>query len=440
MRGTSASWLFVLASCASANPSPSGAAGQCAVTLEPRRTMASRPAPLPPPEAPESLVLVHAEMPLAPLRQQLEQRVPKQLADGRTRIGPGGTVTYTVERGALSLRVTRTSLLIETPARAEARACRGDDCYASCEPEARIVAEVPLMLRPDYGFQRSTVTATFTRGCKVRALGGFLSIDVTPTLEGALRPELDKVARQIDAQLPELRSQRTQAWSELNKPREVPLGGCFVLQPYGVVQGAFEDSATVLSGRFAVRAHPELRASCGEAPSVSALPPLQTDATLPEEGTVRLGMVTPLERLAQAFSTPAKVTSHGAKVDAELTLSGQVCGDVGLEATPDFSGDGQYIGLSNAALWPGERERLGDGKLDVTELVGKVHVAPLLSVQGFKDAAPALAKNVVQPGLEVSASVSSTRAAGATARGSELVAWLEARGAIWLKTSSVPAR
>jgi hypothetical protein len=400
---------------------------------------------------------VHAELSLTPLKQTLEERVPKRLGEGRVRVGPAGTVTYSVERGPLTLRVTRSALLLEAPVHARAEACRGNDCYASCEPEALVVAEIPLMLRPDYRFQKTSVSLRFTRGCKVRALGGLLTLDVTPTLEAQLLPELDQIARQIDAQLPELETRIAEAWAELSMPRPLPLGGCLVLRPFGIVQGPFVPSSVALGGRFAVQAQPELRTSCGDAPAVVPLPPLKSDAALPDEGVVRLGMVTPLASLGQAFeSAPAlqvsgkrlrvaqaAVTSHGSDVAVQLALTGDVCGDVALQAGLDFSGDAQQIRLTGAALWAGEGERLGARELEPAELTRALaaapRITPLLSVSAFRDAVPALVAGLSQPraGLELRASVSSARPAGAVARGEELVARLEARGALWVKAEAL---
>jgi hypothetical protein len=80
---------------------------------------------------------------------------------------------------------------------------------------------------------------------------------------------------------------------------------------------------------------------------------------------------------------------------------------------------------------------LASSRLDpvrVTQaLASTPHVTPLLSVSAFRDTAPRLASALSQPSVDVSATVSSTRAAGAIARGDQLVAWLEARGGLWLK-------
>jgi Domain of unknown function (DUF4403) len=430
--------LLLLAGCAaSATPTSNpGSSTDCTVQLQPRpRTVRRDPPPVA--EAPESRVVVHVEAPLAPLHRRLEERVPRRLAEGRFRIGPGGMVSYEVQRGELSVRVTRSALMIETVARAKAEACRGDDCYARCEPEARVVAEVPLLLGADYRFPKTVVSTTFTRGCKVRALGGLLTLDVTPTLQAQLEPELRKVERDIERQMPDLLPRLTEAWKELNEPRSLPLVGCFVLQPFGVVQGPVSPSSSLLEAHFAILARPELRTTCGVAPAVAALPPLAADRSLPREGLVRLGMVTSLDRVARSLESAsvshAVATSYGSDIDARLTLRGRVCGEVALQAAPDFSGDGQHIRLARPTIPAGDAERLREAGLDARTLTALARVAPLLSVQAFETAAPALAAALSQRGMSVSAHVSSARPAGAAARGDELVAWLEARGSLSVK-------
>jgi hypothetical protein len=397
------------------------------------------------------LLVVHAEMPLSPLQQQLESRIRPQLAEGRVRIGPAGTITYSAVRGELALSVSRTALVVEMPVQARAEACRGERCYASCEPQALVRAEVPLLLRPDYRFEKATVSARFTRGCKVRALGGFLTLDVTPTLEAQLEPELQKVARDIDRQLPDVTAEVARTWDELSKARDLPLGACLALQPIGVVQGPFTASTQTLQARFAVLATPELRAPCGETTSARPLPPLQTDLALPEQGVVHLGLVTPLASVARAFETNqpaagtgrafhvtrAEVTPRGDDVHAELTLAGEICGSVALGASLSFSGDGQFIELARPTVSKAEAERLADSDISSSELAAALtrapRVTPLLSVSALRDAAPTLAHALSPASLDVSAEISSARPAGAVARDSQLVAWLAVRGALRLK-------
>lgn len=394
--------------------------------------------------------MVHAEAPLAKLALTLEQRIQKRLAEGRFAIGPGGTVSYSVERGALSLSVTSTSLVIEAPVSASAEACRGRSCYASCTPQAVVQASVPLLLRPDYGFEPSAISLKFTRGCKVRALGGLLTIDVTPTLESELRAELRKVSRQIDRQLPDLRADVERAWSELAKPRPLPLLGCMLLQPRAIVQGALTPSTSVLRVNLAVLATPELRSRC-DAPAPNPLPALTRDLSLQEEGAVLLGMVTPLAGFEKPLLaaapvhasqrtfniTGARLAARASDVDVTFALAGDVCGDTTIGAVPDFSGTGQFIGLARPTLGGAEHERWratgADGQAIATALLGSAHITPLLSVAAVRDVAPTLVQALSSPSARVSARVSSARAAGAAARGDDLVAWIEARGSVTIQ-------
>jgi hypothetical protein len=289
------------------------------------------------------------------------------------------------------------------------------------------------------------VSLRFTRGCKVRALGGLLTLDVTPTLESELQPQLESTARLIDRQLPNLRAELEKSWPQLIVPRELPLGGCFVLQPQGVVQGPIEPSTERLRASFALLAVPELRLRCGETPAATPLPPLRSDPALPAEGVVHLGMVTALSNMARGFEagqatlggrsvrvSQAEVTARGSDVTAQLLLAGGVCGAVVLDGRLEFRGDGEFIHMVNEK-WPsGERQRIVDGELEPKELATVLarlpRLAPLLSVSAFRAAAPTLAAALSRPPLAISAHLSSARAGGAVARGDELVAWLEARG------------
>jgi hypothetical protein len=431
---------------------------ECSVQLgRPGPRSVAEPTARPEQPSPASLAVVHVDAPLAPLRAELERRIEKRLADGSAGIGPAGVLRYRVERGAVTLSTSASKLLVETPIEAHVEACHGARCYASCQPRAVARAEVPLLLGPDYRFAPSKVTLRFVRGCKVRALGGFLTIDVTPTLEAQLAPELSKLSRQIDRQLPDVRNEAGRAWSELSTPRELPLGGCLLLQPLGLIQGPFTPSDERLLARFAARLTPELRADCGAVSEPPALPPLQTDPALPEEGVVRLGMVTPLASLERAFETTstalggkqarvtgARVVARGPDVDVALTLAGEVCGSVAFTAQPDFSAEGSHVGLSHPTLVPSERDRLTRASVEPSAAIASLselpRMAPLLSVHGLRDAVPALASAQSEPSLAISAQVSSARPAGAAARGDELVAWLEARGRVSLKLETTTTR
>jgi hypothetical protein len=444
-----------LAGCAAGSPpvgsTSAGQAHECAVQLPPARASAPAQTNAPVRVARESQLVVHGEAPLSTLSRALEQRIQKRVAEGRFGIGPGGTVSYSVERGALSLSVTSTSLVIETPVSARAEACRGRSCYAACEPEAVVKASVPLLLRPDYRFEPSAISLQLTRGCKVRTLGGLLTIDVTPMLEVELRAEFDQFARIIDRQLPDLRAEFERAWAELARPRPLPLGGCLLLQPRTIVQGALTPSTTVLRANFAVLATPELRSRCGDQAPPESLPPLTRNLSLPEEGAVLLGMVTPLEGFERSSLAAApvhasqrtlrisgaRVAARASDVDVTFELAGEVCGSTTVGAVPDFSGDGQLIRLAHATLSTAEHERWRASGIDsqalAPALIASSHVTPLLSVSAFHTGAPTLAQALSRPNLQISARVSSARAAGAAARDEDLVAWLEAHGSVTIQ-------
>ena len=157
-------------------------------------------------------------------------------------------------------------------------ACRGNRCYAACEPRALVRASISLWLRPDYRFDRSRVSLEFTKGCKVRALRGLLSIDVTPMLKSAIAPELERVRREIDSRLPDVRADVERVWRQLRAPRELPLVGCVVISPIGLVQGPMQESRGTAHARFALLARPELRTDCSSSVS-SAGAGLQLTAT-----------------------------------------------------------------------------------------------------------------------------------------------------------------
>ncbi len=399
------------------------------------------------PVAAPSRLIVGARLPLSRLGTELERGVPQRLAEesGR-RIGPAGLLRYSVDRGPFSLSSADGQLVIETALQGRAEACSGSRCYAGCEPQATARAVVPLWLLPDYRFDRSRVSVQFTRGCKVRALGGLLSVDVTPMLRSAIAPQLERVRAQIDSQLPELRAHVERGWRQLARPRELPLAGCLLLDPVGLVQGPMVESEGVLHARFALLARPELREECGSAPAARALPPLSADPALPEEDVVVFGMAAPLARLARAFRaasngdprtqvTHAAVEAHGNDIVAELTIAGELCGTVALHAEPAFGEDG-LLTLGKGQLAPADGERVraagGDPAQLARQLTELPQLAPPVALAVLRAAPAALASLFSDPELQLSAELSSLRAAGAMARGEQLVAQVEARGRLVL--------
>jgi hypothetical protein len=452
-------WVLLatfLSSCASgSSTAPAAAPGarppECAQRLDPRSVVPPAP-PSTPPAAPPSRLLVHAQLSLAKLAAELELHVAPRLAEGRgVAIGPAGVLEYSVDRGAFTLSVAADHLVVETPVQGSARACRRGRCYAGCEPRARVRAEIPLWLRPDYRFGPSRLSLEFTKGCKVRALGGLLSVDVTPLLESALAPQLERVRREIDGRLPDVRVRVERAWRQLSTPRPLPLGGCLIVEPLGFVQGPVEPSQQTAHARFALLARPELRTDCSDEAARVPLPALSADPGLPDEGSVTIGMEMPLANLARAFETAtpeagseprvfvtrAALEALGKNVSAELELAGELCGAVALQAEPTFAGEDGVIELTAGELDTGESARVRAAGLDPAALARQLarlpRVSTPLSLPMLRALPPALAGLFSDPMFSLSARVSSLRAAGAAARDQHLVAWVEAHGSLWLE-------
>jgi hypothetical protein len=277
-----------------------------------------------------------------------------------------------------------------------------------------------------------------------------LNIDVTPLLESALGSRLERVRREIDARLPDVRAHVERAWRQLSTPRPSPLG-CIVLDPVGLIQGPVQQSMQTAQARFALLARPELRTECGEGAPRTALPPLSADPALPDEGVVTLGMELPLTSLARAFEaatpeagserrlriTQATVEPLGENISAELELSGEVCGAVALQAEPTFAGEDAVIELTAGKFGAGESARVRAAGLEPDALARQLtrlpRVSAPLSLPMLSAAPSALAWVFSDPMFSLSARVSSLRAAGAAARADHLVAWVEARGSLWLE-------
>jgi hypothetical protein len=312
-------------------------------------------------------------------------------------------------------------------------------------------AEIPLWLRSDYRFGPSRLSLEFTNGCKVRALGGMLSVDVTPLLESALAPQLERVRREIDGRLPDVRARVERAWRQLSTPRPLPLGGCLVVEPLGFVQGPVEPSLTTAHARFALSMRPELRTDCSDGAAPIPLPPLSADPALPDEDSLTIGMELPLESLTRAFETAtpeagskprvhvarAAIEAMGKNVSAELELAGELCGAVALQAEPTFAGEDGIIELTAGEFDSGESARVRAAGLDPAALARQLarlpRVSTPFSLPMLRAAPPALAGLVSDPMFSLSARVSSLRAAGASVRGQHLVAWVEAHGNLLLE-------
>jgi len=410
-------------------------------------------APAPPIAPPRSTLVVHADLPLLALRQALEARVPRRVAEERDHdIGAAGRLEYTVDRGSFSARVDAGVLVVEAPLRGQARACAKGRCYAGCDPEARATARIPLHLGPDYKLRSEDVRVEVTKGCEVRALGGFLKIDVTPVLRSRLAQEAPRIRASIDRELPDLTPRAAQLWAELNKTRALPFGACVVVAPEEIVQGPASGDAELAHLRFGLLARPEVRMRCGEAPRARPLPPLRDDRSLADAGDVHLAMVLAPDAPARSFGGASTIFELGAPGGGprarirnatgeptsrmDLDLVGEACGDVGVSAGGATWRDPSSVSLAGVVLAPGDVERLGSVGVPAAAVARGVEHTSIgvpLPVDKVATVLPELARAAGDEKTEVSARVDAARPEAAGFRGNELLAVVGLRGAVTIR-------
>jgi hypothetical protein len=429
------------------------------VTLPPRQATldAAVPAPVPPPTNRSSRLIAHVELKNASIAKELEAKIPPRLADEKNRpIGVAGHLNYVVDRGPFTVAVEGDTLVVRTDIHGHAEACRGAQCYASCDPQGRATATVPLRLTPDYRFAPSKVVFTFTRGCEVKVLGGMVRIDATPTIQGQLQPALRRVEQEIDAKLPPLRPQAERLWAEMNKARNMPMGtGCVQVHPRGIVQGPVAGTPEAMKVRFGLIAYPEIRtgAACDAAALAGVkqpLPPLAQDPTLPAEDDLVVALVGPLQttlatveasppfdagnartRIAKSVAIPVR----GPLAQLDLSLKGEACGDVAIRSPITWNDDARSLRLSLPYLMPGERERIGAALNPeiLTQSLSRLRIQPALAPDALVEVVPSLAASMSDATVESSAKVTDLKPLDAALRGEDLVASILLRGTIELK-------
>lgn len=460
--------LLSLAACGprlSANANPNVNANDvprtCATALTPLTSVAALSPAIDTTTRP-SKVVVAAEIPFARIAAELEKSVPRRVAEEHGRdIGIAGSLDTTVDRGPFSVSVSPTgdALVVKTTLHAQARACttsRG--CYATCSPEAVAVTTVPLALGETYAIGAPRLAVTLVRGCRVSALGGLVSLDLTPTIQAELGPHVRRVEKEIVQRLPNVRSDLVVRWAELARAHELPLGaGCVTLHPSGLAQGPSSTNATgdAVRLRFTLTASPELRPRCDEGPPLlpNLLPPLVQDAGMPEEDELDVRVRMPLTALGNAASAPramtlgsalavpkaATVRADGAGVAVEVALEGEVCGTVRAKSTVGWKDDARALGFTSTAFSADERARLSRAVVApeafVTALEANVRVTPKLTPETLKTALPALLSAVSSPDVELSAEVSSTRPGEVRTDGEDVVASTKARGKLRARLS-----
>jgi hypothetical protein len=366
-----------------------------------------------------SRIVAQVDLLLAPIVKELEAKVAPRLADEREKpAGAAGHLNYTVDRGPFRAFVEHDALVIRTDIRAHAEACKNRSCYASCSPEGTATASVPLRLAPDYRFAPSHVAFAFSKGCEVKVLGGFLRIDVTPTIAAQIEPQLRRVEQQIDGSLPPMRPRAEKLWSELGKARTLPLGACATVHPRGLVEGPIAGTAEAMQVRLGLIAYPEIR-SGGSGPCVSdspgPLPPLAQDPSMPPEDDAVLALVSPLAgvSIVGGAITRAAIVQSADKAQLDVTLHGPSCGDTTLFTNVEWAEDQSSL------------------RFAAPEVKSQTF-PPAISPSALPAAVPALAASVSDPSVNVSAKVTDVKPLSVVLRNGDIVAYTAARGSIGL--------
>ena len=437
---------------------PSPVAETCTTRLPPRSAALPTLAPLAAPPAPpgpllalRSQLIVNLDLPLAGVRQAIEAKVPRRVAEERDHdLGVAGRLEYTVDRGPFALRVEGDALVVESVLQGRAQACAKGRCYAGCSPEARATARVPLHLGADYKLHASDVRVEVTRGCEVKALGGLVTVDVTPILRGALAGQSRMIQASIDRELPDLRGEAMRLWSELERPKALPLGACVLLEPEEIVQGPASGTVELAHLRFGLFARPEVRMKCGPEVATSKarpLPPLRDDRALPTLGAVHLAIVLAPDATARALEssdpfelgarrTQVRKASGDPVAGLDLELGGEICGAAAVRASGVTWNDPQSLHLTGVTPLPEETERLAPAGIDGARLAVGIERAPIplpLAVSALGTLLPELASGLSDDRATITAAVESALPETAGLRGADVVAVALLRGAVTIR-------
>ena len=430
----------------------------CAVRLPPRSASDAGEAGAPQPVAASafsvarSTLVVNLEVPLAGVRQALDAKVPRRVAEERDHdLGVAGRLEYTVDRGPFALRVEGEVLVVESVLQGRAQACAKGRCYAGCAPEARATARVPLRVGADYKLRTSEVRIDITRGCNVRALGGLVTVDVTPILRGALDAQSRNVRASIDRELPDLRPEAARLWDELGTPKALPLGACVMLGPEEITQGPASGTPELLRMRFGLLARPEVRPGCGADPRGATpsrpLPPLREDRALPVLGDVHLAIVLAPDAPARAIEggdaidlgrgrARVRKATGDASSGLLLDLSGEACGEVGMSIGGVAWSEPQSLRLTGTAPLAGDAARLSAAGLEAARLAKGIEHAPLplpIAVSALGTLLPELARGISDERVTITASIETAQPENAGARGANVVAVALLRGAVTVR-------
>ncbi|HZZ84848.1 MAG TPA: DUF4403 family protein [Anaeromyxobacteraceae bacterium] len=265
-------------------------ASGCAHRLSIPAPDAAPPAPLP--ELPDSSLELPVTVTLDEAAAALEREVPARL-DGTgawtmvasDRIG----IKYALQRAPIRLALDGARLGAAVTASYQAEACvrnplafGGPGCskVASCGIGER-PRSVELALRseaswsPDWKLQtRSRFELAYPDPCQIT----FLHYDVTPLLDGFLRPQLAKAAADLDARVAraaDLRARAEEAWKRLGQPIPLPGNAVLLLHPRAAHVSPLSGRGLAVDFTVGLTARPVIHLGPAPDEPTPPLPPLE---------------------------------------------------------------------------------------------------------------------------------------------------------------------
>jgi hypothetical protein len=290
----------------------------------------------PPPEI--SVIAVPIRASLAPLKPEIERRVPKTFSGDATerRID----VHYDVARDPVQLNMIGGGLHVDTTVRYSMQACRGSFPCISCgigEPrrEVEIRLQTKLEWDPSWRLRSRTrlLPVHYAKPCQVTWLG----IDITPRFVApVIEQQLGSAVQIIDRRTPsltDLRARAEQIWTALQTPSELAPRTWLVLEPTAVAMTPITGSGSMITSTLLLNA--QTRVVIGEKP-VTARKPL------------------PALRRGDASATP------GVRIPFDLDLPYE---EASRLAARDYAGktfivDGRLLTITSLRLAPGGNGRL----------------------------------------------------------------------------------
>ena len=267
-------------------------ASGCAHRLSIPPPDAAPPAPLP--ELPDSSLELPVTVRLDEAAAALEREVPSRLdATGAWTMVAGDRIgiKYALTRAPIRLALQGPQLGATVTASYQAEACvrnplafGGPSCpkVASCGVGER-PRSVELTLRSEASWSpgwklrtRSRFELAYPDPCRIT----FLQYDVTPLLDGYLRPQLDRAAADLDARVAraaDLRARAAEAWERLAQPIPLPGNAVLLLHPRAAHVSPLSGSGQAIDFTVGLVARPVVHLGAPPREPAPPLPPLQVE-------------------------------------------------------------------------------------------------------------------------------------------------------------------